>query len=175
NKLKIGFENVYVKPLNNNTRSATHMQIDKNSFVYIESFDNIRKVGTKFILEVFDGQELKEILIADRISWDSVKANWQLHNFSIRTIDSLKETMVKGNTKDTVLDMSPRDFELYDNIFIAMNNSELNARIKKEEMRGTGLMVNMKLEKYKRYINPFSAFILTLMGVALSSKKVRGG
>ncbi len=36
-------------------------------------------------------------------------------------------------------------------------------------------MNDLLLEKYKRYVYPFSAFVLTLMGVELSSKKVRGG
>jgi lipopolysaccharide export system permease protein len=151
------------------------MQIDKNSFVYVESFDNDQKIGYNFILEIFKGKELKEVLIADRITWDSVTTKWKIHNYSIRTIDSLKETMTKGELKDTTMDMSPKDFEIYDNLFTAMSNSELNTRIEKEKTRGTGLMVNLKLEKYKRYVYPFSAFVLTLMGVSLSSRKVRGG
>lgn len=175
NKLKVGFENVYVKPLANNTKLSSHMQIDKNSFVYVESFDNDQKIGYNFILEIFKGKELKEVLIADRITWDSVTTKWKIHNYSIRTIDSLKETMTKGELKDTTMDMSPKDFEIYDNLFTAMSNSELNTRIEKEKTRGTGLMVNLKLEKYKRYVYPFSAFVLTLMGVSLSSRKVRGG
>lgn len=178
NKLKVDFENVYVKPLDNNTKLSSHMQIDKNSYVYVESFDNDRKIGYNFILEIFsdtNSKELKEVLIADRITWDSVNTKWQIHNYSVRTIDSLKETMTKGDLKDTTIDMSPKDFEIYDNLFTAMSNSELNTRIEKEKTRGTGLMVNLKLEKYKRYVYPFSAFVLTLMGVALSSRKVRGG
>lgn len=175
NKLKVGFENIYVKPLDNNTKLSSHMQIDPNTFVYVESFDNNRKEGYNFILEIFDKKEIKEVLIADRITWDSVNTKWQIHNYSVRTIDSLKETMTKGDSKDTTLDMSPSDFEIYDNLFSAMSNSELNSRIEKEKTRGTGLMVNLKLEKYKRYVYPFSAFVLTLMGVALSSRKVRGG
>lgn len=175
NKLKVGFENVYVKPVKNNTKLSTHMQIDQDSYVYVESFDNDRKIGYNFILEIFDEKELKEILIADRITWDSVQVKWQIHNYSVRTIDSLKETMTKGDLKDTTLDMTPRDFEIYDNLYTAMSNNELNTRIEKERTRGTGLMSNLKLEKYKRYIYPFSAFVLTLMGVALSSRKARGG
>lgn len=175
NKLKVDFENVYVKPLDNNTKLSTHMQIDSNSYVYLESFDNDRKIGYNFILEIFDKKELKEVLIADRITWDSISTKWQIHSYSTRTIDSLTETMTKGDLKDTTLDMSPRDFEIYDNLFSAMSQGELNSRIEKEETRGTGYMVNLKLERYKRYVYPFSAFVLTLMGVALSSRRARGG
>lgn len=175
NKLKIGFENIYVKPLDNNSKSSTHMQIDPNSFVYIDNFDNDRKIGYNFILEIFDGQELKEKLIADRITWDSVKSNWKIDNYTIRTVNGMDEKMSKGTSKDTTLDMTPRDFEIRDNVYMAMTTKELNENIAKEEIRGTGRMVDLKLEKYKRFVYPFSAYILTLMGVSLSSKKVRGG
>jgi lipopolysaccharide export system permease protein len=175
NRLKIDFENVYVNPKSDNSKMYTHMQIDKNTLVYIETFDNNLKTGYKFTLEIFSGQNLKEKLVADRITWDSVKTKWKIENYSIRKIDGLKESMSAGLQMDTTLDMRPKDFQIYDNIYQAMNMGELNDRIKKEETRGTGVMSDLKLEKYQRYVYPFSAFILTLMGVSLSSRKVRGG
>ena len=175
NQLKIDFENTYISPKSDNSKLYTHMQIDKNTYVYIENFDNNQKVGYKFLLEKFSGYDLKEKLVADKITWDSLKSKWTIENYSIRKINGLKENMVSGLKMDTTLDMNPKDFEIYDNIYQAMNMAELNERIKKEETRGTGVMVDLKLEKYQRFVYPFSAYILTLMGVSLSSRKVRGG
>lgn len=175
NKLKIDFENIYIDPGTETSKLYTHMQLDKDTYVYIENFDNTYKIGYKFALEKFSGDELKEKLIADRIAWDSVKKKWNIQNYSIRTIDGLKEKMISGDTRDTTLDMRPEDFETYNNIYQAMNMKELNDRIRKEKIRGTGIMVDLKLEKYKRFVYPFASFILTLMGVSLSSRKVRGG
>lgn len=175
NELKIDFENTYINPKSDNTKMYTHMQIDKNSYVYIENFDNTLKTGYKFQLEKFSGDDLKEKLVADRITWDSVKTKWIIENYSIRKIDGLKENMTSGFKMDTVLDMRPKDFEIYDNIYQAMNMRELNERIDKEKIRGTGVMVDLQLEKYKRFVYPLSAYVLTLMGVSLSSRKVRGG
>ncbi|WP_291401942.1 LptF/LptG family permease [Daejeonella sp.] len=175
NQLKIDFENTFINPKSDNSKMFTHMQIDKDSYVYIENFDNNQKIGYKFILEKFSGDNLKEKLIADKITWDSLKSKWKIENYSIRKIDGLRESMSSGIVKDTTLDMRPKDFEIYDNIYQAMNMRELNDRIKKEEIRGTGVMVDLQLEKYKRFVYPFSAYILTLMGVSLSSRKVRGG
>ncbi len=175
NRLKVNFENVYINPKADNSKMFTHMQIDSNSYVYIENFDNSLKIGYKFRLDKFSGDKLKEKLVADRIAWDSVKRKWKIDNYSIRTIDGLKENMTYGNSKDTTLDIRPKDFEIYDNIYEAMNMRELNDRIEKEETRGTGIIVNLKLEKYKRFVYPLSAFVLTLMGVSLASRKVRGG
>lgn len=176
NKVKVNFENVFVKP--NRTSSSTmstHMQIDSNTYVYIDNFDTRRNVGYNFSLEKFDGDKLIEKLMAQSIVWDSVATKWQIKDYTVRTIDGLSEKMDKGEQRDTTLDMLPRDFEVYDNVFTAMDTKELNERIAKEETRGTGMMTDLLLEKYKRYIGPFSSFILTLMGVSLSSKKVRGG
>lgn len=175
NQVKIKFENIYINPKSDNSKLETHMQIDKNSYVYIQNFDNNQKIGYKFSLEKFDGDILKEKLMAEQIAWDSVKRIWHIRNYSIRKIDGLKEKMVSGTLKDTLLDMRPTDFVLYDNIYSAMSTKELTSRINKEALRGTGVMVNLQLEKYKRYVYPLSAFVLTLMGVALSSRKVRGG
>jgi lipopolysaccharide export system permease protein len=175
NQLKIDFENTYINPKADNSKMFTHMQIDKDSYVYIENFDNNQKIGYKFILEKFSGDNLKEKLTADKITWDSLKSKWKIENYSVRKIDGLRESMSSGTVKDTTLDMRPKDFEIYDNIYQAMNMRELNDRIKKEEIRGTGVMVDLQLEKYKRFVYPLSAFILTLMGVSLSSRKVRGG
>lgn len=175
NELKINFENTYVNPKSDNSKMYTHMQIDKDSYVYIENFDNNQKIGYKFVLEKFSGYDLKEKLVADKITWDSLKSKWIIDNYSIRKIDGLRESMDSGTRKDTTLDMRPKDFEIYDNIYQAMNMRELNERIDKEETRGTGVMVDLQLEKYKRFVYPLSAYVLTLMGVSLSSRKVRGG
>jgi len=175
NHIKNSFWNVYIDPKENNSKLSTHMQLDKNTYVYIQNFDNNLKIGFKFTLEKFNGDTLKEKLIADRISWDSLKVRWKIDNFSVRKINGLKESMTSGTEKDTVLDMRPKDFEIYDNKYEAMYMGELNDRIQKEKIRGTGEIIHMELEKYKRFVYPLSTYILTIMGVSLSSRKVRGG
>lgn len=175
NKLLVDFTNVYIKPIENRVKVSTHMQLDSNRYVYIDNFDNIRQIGYNFVLETFDGQVLKEKLMSDRITWDSVANRWAIEDYTIRRIDGMKEEMERGSRIDTLLDMHPRDFEVYDNVFMAMSMSELNTRIAKEKLRGSSNITPMLVEKYKRFVYPFSSFILTFMGVALSSKKVRGG
>jgi lipopolysaccharide export system permease protein len=174
NRLMTNFENTYLKG-QDNTRSNIHIQLDTNTYVYIESFDNKTNIGYRFSIEKFKGDELKSKLMSDRISWDSVARKWKISNYTIRHVDGLKERMESGVEKDTTLDMKPLDFDVRDNIYSAMNFRELNEKIKKEKIRGSGIMVNLELEKYKRWTYPFSTYVLTLIGVALSSRKVRGG
>jgi lipopolysaccharide export system permease protein len=177
NKIKNSFENQVIKKNDPYTKSNIHMRIDENTYIYIDNFDNRSNIGYRFSLDRFKGDVLEKKLMAEQITYDSLKRVWKLTNYSIRNIDGLKESMVYGNakTKDTVLDMKPDDFSVYDNVVESMTSRELSEKIQKEKIRGSGVMNDLLFEQYKRYIQPLSAFVLTLIGVALSSRKVRGG
>src|SRR5690606_11901493 len=122
NKIKVNFENVYVKPQKvSNSTLATHMQIDSNTYVYIDNFDTRRNIGYKFSLEKFKGDILTEKLMAERITWDSIATKWKIEDYTVRLIDGLEEKMEKGTSRDTTLDMLPRYFDVYDYVFTAMD------------------------------------------------------
>lgn len=174
NRLMTTFENNFLKN-HENYKNNVHLQLDSNTYIFLESFENASNGGNRFSLEKFDGDKLKTKIVADRISFDTISRKWTIENYTKRTVDGLKEKMTRGSKLDTILDMRPIDFDARDNIYSAMNFWELNEKIEKEKIRGSGIMVNLELEKYKRWTYPFSAYVLTLIGVALSSRKVRGG
>ncbi|HVW96956.1 MAG TPA: LptF/LptG family permease [Mucilaginibacter sp.] len=177
NKLKISFENANQFNGDDPTKSEVHIQLDKHTFVYVQSFDNSIHTGYQFILEKFDGDSLREKLNANTIVYDSLKHVWTLRNYTIKYVNGLKEKWVDSSTraKDTVLDMRPVDFIVYDNVYSAMSTSDLNRNIEKEKIRGTGALKEMEYEKYRRFVYPLSSFVLTLIGVSISSRRVRGG
>jgi lipopolysaccharide export system permease protein len=177
NQIKNKFENEVVNEKDPSVKTNIHMKVDNNTYIYIDNFDNKTNIGYRFSLDKFQGDVLKKKLIADRIEWDSLKRVWKMVNYSTRNIDGLKESMVYENTKtkDTILDMKPDDFSAYQNVFESMSGKELSDKIKKERIRGSGIMSDLLFEQYKRWFQPLSAFVLTLIGVALSSRKVRGG
>lgn len=177
NQIKNNFENTFIKKNDPTSKTDIHMKLDDHTYIYMRSFDNRSKVGSQFSLDNFKGDILTKKIVADEIKWDSLKRSWRLTNYSVRNIDGLKESMVNGatKTKDTILDMRPDDFSAYDNVFENLSNKDLSDKIKKERIRGSGIMNDLLFERYKRYLQPLSAFVLTLIGVALSSRKVRGG
>lgn len=177
NRIKNKFENEVVNKGDPYTKTNIHMKVDNNTYIYIDNFDNRSNIGYRFSLDKFKGDQLERKLIAEQIKWDSVKRIWKLVNYSVRTVQGLKESMKYGTTaeKDTVLDMQPDDFSAYQNVFESMSGKELSDKIDKERVRGSGVMNDLLFEQYKRWFQPLSAFILTLIGVALSSRKVRGG
>jgi len=177
NKLKIDFENSHSFNADDPTKSEVHIQLDKHTFVYVQSYDNTVHTGYQFVMEKFDGDQLKEKLVANTISYDSVKRVWTIKNYSIKYVNGLKEKWVNVMDKklDTVLDMRPTDFIVYDNQYTAMATSELSKNITKEKVRGTGALKEMLYDYYLRFVYPFSSFVLMLIAVSISSRKVRGG
>jgi lipopolysaccharide export system permease protein len=174
NRLMTTFTNVYFNDYDP-TKSEVHMQLDKETFVYLQTYDANMHTGYNFILEKFDGDKMKQRLMAQRVVYDSVKRIWSLQDYTVRHINDLKETMVRVDRKDTILDMRPADFQARDNAFSAMSTRDLSQNIEKEKIRGTGVLTDMQFEKYRRFVYPLSSYVLTLIGVSISSRKVRGG
>ena len=176
NKLKITFENANFFSGDDPTKSEVHIQLDKQTFVYLQSYDPQVHTGYNFMLEKFDGDELKERITSTRISFDSLKTRWKIVSPSTRKVNGLKESFIfNGPDIDTVLDMRPVDFVVHDNVYSAMSLTDLNKGIDKERTRGTGVLPDMLFEKYRRFVEPLAAYILAAIGVAISSRKVRGG
>ncbi|HEY8784548.1 MAG TPA: LptF/LptG family permease [Mucilaginibacter sp.] len=177
NRLKVTFENSHAFSSDDPTKIEVHIQLDKHTYVYVQSYDNTVHTGYQFVLEKFDGDQLKEKLVANTISYDSLKRIWTIKNYNIKYVNGLKEKWFDGTGKqlDTVLDMRPTDFIVYDNVYSAMSTSDLSRAITKEKIRGTGALKEMSYEKYQRFVSPLSSFVLMLIGVSISSRKVRGG
>ncbi|AYL94699.1 LptF/LptG family permease [Mucilaginibacter celer] len=176
NRLKIDFENANGMMDNDPTKSEVHMQIDKHTFVYLSNYDPTTHLGYNFIMEKFNGDTLREKLIANQIQYDSVKNIWSLKDYSVKYVRGMKEQFLKNQPqKDTVLDMHPSDFIVYDNVYTAMSLSDLNKNIDKEKLRRPEYLKSIYFEKFHRFVYPLSAYVLTLIGVSISSRKVRGG
>jgi len=165
-----------MEKLNKDNDKHIHIQIKPNTFVYVESFNSSKGVGQKFSLEELDGQVLKYKVMADRISWDDSKQKWHLKNYYIRTFDSLGvQTVEQGKEMDTTINLQTTDLYKIKERFEEMDFFELNAFIKREKQKGSIIYKKYEIEKQKRMAGPVAIIILTFIGVALSSRKVRGG
>jgi lipopolysaccharide export system permease protein len=176
NKTKLEFEEKYIhkRPQNFN-RKNIHKQVEPGVFVYLESYSTVSRTGYNFSMEKFEDGILTSKLMADQISWDTTKTAWVMRRYYIRDIKGMKETLTEGTTRDTVIKLSPADFERRLNAVEAMTFRELNEFIDVSRMQGETNLTAYLIERYKRTAFPFSTYILTLIGVAVSSKKVRGG
>ena len=175
NKVRLDFEEKYIKNAYRNRDKNIHRQIQKGVFVYMESYNNFYNIGYKFAIEKFENKQLKSKLISDYIQWDTTDNKWKIHNYFIRELDGMKEKIRSGREIDTTLNMHPKDFTQRLNVVETMNMQELNSFIDEQKMIGSDNITSYLIEKYKRIAYPFSTFILALIGVSLSSRKTRGG
>lgn len=175
NKTRLEFENRYIKnPYVIKTRNI-HRQINPGEYIYFENYNTLDKVGYLFSLEKFTGEKMTYKMLAERIVWDTSSSTWSIENYYIRHINGTQESLTFGQKLDTVLSFKPDDFSKRINHIQSMDNGELKSHIQEEKMRGSGNTVFAEIELYKRTSYPFATIILTLIGVSISSRKVRGG
>ncbi len=175
NKDRIAFEIKYVKKPTNYDERDIHLKIAPETYAYMQSYNNRSNTGNRFTLERIANNELKEKLTARRIEWDSAQAKWTLKNWTLHTFDGDKEKFEKGIERDTTLSIKPKDFGNTFGLYQTMTLNELNDHIDELRSRGANDIPIYLIEKYIRYMSPFSAIILTLIGLIMSSRKRRGG
>jgi len=174
NKKRVEFTNMYIGNKKVGTEHNIHRQIEPGVFVYIDSYNASNDVGYKFTIEQFVDKKLVSKLTSDYIKWDREKKKWTIHNYSIRTISGYTEQISTGAQKDTTLNMVPEDYQVVDKIVETMTLPALNESINNLKLRGVNT-TEYEIEKHKRRSVPFSAIILTIIGVSLASRKIKGG
>ncbi len=175
NQKRRAFTDIYFQNLSKNKDANIHLQINPGTFVYMESFNLSTKTGYRFTLEKFDGNNLKYKLNSDRIVWDSLTSHWQIKNYMVRTIDGMKESIRQGTNLDTTLNLLPAELYIKKENYEEMTFRQLERYIKQEKLKGAEEIVFYDMEKQNRIASPFSTLVMTLIGVSLSSRKLRGG
>lgn len=178
NKVRTAFENQYVKGSGSRQSSSRniHYQISEGEFVFVESFSSYNNTAYKFTLETIEDGKIKSKVSAERAQYDTLSGKWTLKNYFIRNYNAtLDDDVVMGDALDTMLAITVKDFNVRKNMVETLTQKELDEYISTLELRGDPTIKNAKIEKYQRFSLPFSAFILTIIGVSLSSQKRRGG
>jgi len=176
NAQKLAFEETYYHNTPKVVRERNiHKQIDPGIYIYLESFNTFSNSGRKFSMEKFEDGKLLSKLFSDDIQWDSTKNKWHMHNYYIRNFKAESQVIIQGKDADTTINLGPEEFRRRNNAMEAMNLGELNQFIKEQKLQGAADIDLYLIEKHKRFSFPFSAFILTLIGVSVSSKKAKGG
>lgn len=174
---RIEFEDKYYRP---STRRLPvmniHRQVYKNTLIYMESFNPISQAGRNFTIEKFDEEgRLESKLSGNMVRYDTATSKWVVINYYLRQIKDKEDIITEGDRIDTTLTISPDDFSWGPGFVGTMTYNELNNYIDLLKLQGSDELKLFLIEKHKRIASPFSVFILTLIGVSLSARKVRGG
>jgi len=156
--------------------SSVHRQVYPNVYIYMEQYNKISQSGRNFSMEKFDDMgRLESKMTANMIRWDSTTNKWGAWWYNIRENDSIGERLSSGRRIDAVLNVGPGDFTRSPEFVYTMTHGELIDYIEVLESQGSDEIKLYLNEKHRRYAFPFAFFILTLIGVSLSSRKIKGG
>lgn len=176
--IRQNFETLYRNSKKNTSAEDIQLFVAKNTTAYIQNYDDQYKRGYGFSLVKIKNKKIVSHLTAMEIQYDTIadsKYHWKLSNWKIRTLKGLKEHIQSGATKDTVLLMEPTDLVYSKGQQETFTSPELLDYISKQTSRGSGNVVQYEVEFHKRIAMSFSSFILTIIGLALSSRKRKGG
>ena len=165
---------------NKKVTSASNVQlmVGPGVIAYIQQYDNNTKSGYGFSLDKFEKKKLVSHMTASTIRYDSIsedRFHWKAQNYKIRTLRGLREEIKSGAVIDTIIHMEPMDLVYSDGQQETLTSDELRQYISKQIERGSTNVVQYEVEYHKRIATSFASFILTVIGVSLSSRKRKGG
>lgn len=176
--IRQNFESLYRNSKKNTSAENVQLQVAKGTVAYIQHYDDRYKRGYGFSLDKFEGKKLVSHMTAMEIQYDTIadaKYHWKATNWKTRTLVGLRERIVTGDVKDTVILMEPTDLVYSKGQQETFTSPELLDYISKQTSRGSGNVVQYEVEFHKRIAMSFSSFILTIIGLSLSARKRKGG
>lgn len=172
------FETMYKNKRKNTSAENVQLQVGKGVIAYIQHYDNQLKKGYGFCLDKFENKKLVSHLTATEIQYDTIsdsKYHWHMSNWRLRQLKGMREHITSGMQRDTTVMMEPTDLVFSKGQQETFTSPQLREYINKQIDRGSGNVVQYEVEYHKRIATSFASFILTTIGVSLSSRKRKGG
>lgn len=175
NETRIDFERKYIDPQKQKTGDRDiQFKVAEGTVVYFGNFDLQTNTGYNFSIDHFDSLKLVSRLTAQSVKYDSLY-HWTINQYQIRNFNGLKEEITDGTSIDTIIQIVPNDFIVAKTDQQMMTTPQLLRHVRSQKQRGLGNIQAFQIEYHSRYASVFSAFILTIIGVSLSARKVKGG
>jgi lipopolysaccharide export system permease protein len=171
---RIEFRNHYIRDKETKVQNNNQFMVEPGVVAYFNNYNKLKQTGTGFALEKFEGKQLVSRLTADRAVYQGDYL-WHITDYQIRTITDTGETLVTGAALDSTITIAPEDIIISKNDCEKMTTPELQVYIDKQQFRGVGNIKDFEIEYHKRWAAIATSYILTLIGVSLSSRKVKGG
>ena len=176
--IRQNFETTYKNKKKNTAADNVQLQVGQGVIAYIQHYDNTSKKGYGFSLDKFENKKLVSHMTATDIQYDTIsdtKYKWKVRNWKIRQLKGLREHITSGAHRDTVIIMEPADLVYSKGQQETFTSPELYDYISKQIDRGSSNVVQYQVEYHKRIAASFASFILTIIGLSLSSRKRKGG
>ncbi|MDR0613420.1 MAG: LptF/LptG family permease [Dysgonamonadaceae bacterium] len=171
---RIEFENKYIRNKKVDYAMNIQLEVEPGTVAHFGSYDNTTRKGRNFSLDRFEDKKLVSRLTAKTIVWDSAY-HWTISDYMIRDFIGMREKISRGDRVDTTLTIVPSDFMISVGDSEQLTTPKLKEYIDRQKKRGIGNIQLFEIEYHKRYAMTFAAFILTIIGASLSSRKIKGG
>ncbi len=168
------FTDKYIEHFTSENARNIQLEVEPGTILHIESFQRRAGIGYRCSIEKFEDKTLVMRITADRIYYDS-EENWHLDTYTQRTFTGMKESLERGRRKNITLPIIPDELFITAQQAQQMTTPELRHYMDRQRQRGSGNVKAFEVEYHKRWASPLGAFIMTLLGVTMSSRKVRGG
>ncbi|MFT5165136.1 MAG: lipopolysaccharide export system permease protein [Saprospiraceae bacterium] len=178
NKIHYDFQHQYIWKHNDKGKTSdVHLFIGPETTAYIKYYRKQDSTARDVKIERYQDHSLVYILKARLAEWQGPPNHWKLKDYEIRTFDGLKETIVLGKKEemDTTINITPADFVEYINQQEMLPTFQLMDYIDTQERRGINNTKRYRVELHRRTSEPFTILILTIIGMAIAARKVRGG
>lgn len=178
NQVKMDFEAKYKNKERNLSANNVQLMVQPGVIAYLQQYDDVTKTGYGFSLDKFENKKLVSHMTASVIRYDSIsdsRYHWKAQSYKIRTLKGLREEIESGAVIDTLIQMEPMDLVFSKGQQETLTSTELSDYISKQVERGSVNVVQYEVEYHKRIATSFASFILTMIGVSLSSRKRKGG
>ncbi|WP_300729431.1 LptF/LptG family permease [uncultured Bacteroides sp.] len=173
---RLKFEEMYKKKKSVDFVRNIQLEVDTGVIAYMERYEDYNKTGYRFSLDKFEDHKLVSHLTARRITYDSTSTHrWIIKDYMIREMRGMKEYITQGESIDSIIKMEPQDFLIRRGQQETMTSPALSEYIEKQKQRGFANIKEFQVEYHRRIATSFAAFILTTIGLSLSSRKVKGG
>ena len=176
NVTRLDFEDRYKRKKKKEYVRNVQLEVDSGVIAYMERYENYNKTAYRFSLDKFEDKKLVSHLTARSATYDTTSMyKWTLKNYMIREMEGLRERITHGDKLDTIIKIEPQDFLINKGQQQTMTSSQLSEYIAKQKRRGFANIKEFEIEYHQRIAMSFAAFILTVIGVSLSARKVKGG
>jgi lipopolysaccharide export system permease protein len=178
NNIMFNYELEYFNKKKSNIKKRDFLFVlDQQHRLYVRTYDRIDTLGRDVRLETYQGDSLVQILKAKELEWIGPPNKWRLKRYEIRGLEkgNAQIAFYPNKNLDTTLNLVHDDFVAYKNEKDMMTTPKLLSFIQAEQGKGVGHTRNFQVELQRRSSEPFTVLILTLIGVSVASRKVRGG
>ena len=173
---RLKFEQVYKNKKKTDYVRNIQLEVDTGVIAYMERYEDYNKTAYRFSLDKFEDHKLVSHLTARRITYDTTAIHrWIIKDYMIREMKGMRETITHGDRMDSIINMEPQDFLITRGQQETMTSPQLREYIDKQKQRGFANIKVFEVEYYRRIATSFAAFILTVIGLSLSSQKRKGG